>query len=91
MVVGPEKKKRKAKLLGLGLDAADGVTRVTKGKNFHLVGGSEDTHESMQEKCIKFNEKLDAKGKAIEQLEPREFLDLAAECQMPIAIPRKKD
>jgi hypothetical protein len=75
---------RKAGLLGLGLDGEDGEVRVTRGENFHLVGGSHDTHKSMQEKCVRFNEKLDAKGKGLEDLEHQEFLDLAAECQMNV-------
>lgn len=74
----------KAKLLGVGLDAKDEQVRVTRGKDFHLVGGSHETHQLMQEKCIKFAEKLDAQGKDISHLEPREFLDLAAECQMNV-------
>jgi hypothetical protein len=73
----------KATLLGVGLDKDDqGQTRVTRGRNFHLVGGSKDTHESMQEKCVKFNEKLQARGKEIEDLEAGEFVDLAQQCQM---------
>jgi len=78
--------RRKAKLLGLGLDGDDGDIRITRGHNFHLVGGSHETHQSMQEKCIKFNEKLKGRGKALEQLRRDEFLDLAAECKMN-AIP----
>ena len=46
-------------LLGLGFDNKDGHVRVTKGKNFRLYGGSEVTHDEMQEKAIKFNEQLD--------------------------------
>ncbi len=88
------RKRQKAKLLGVGLDNDDGETRVTRGPNFNLVGGSEDTHETMQEKCIKFNEKLGAKGKQLEQLERKEFMDLAGECGMPIAeieLKRKRE
>jgi len=72
----------KAMLLGVGLDNEDGHVRVTSGENFHLVGGSEQTHEAMQEKCITFNEKLTARGKQLEQLEHEELVDLAAECEM---------
>ena len=82
-----QQKGKKAKLLGLGLDGDDGHLRVTRGKNFHLVGGSRDTHESMQEKCIKFNEKLDARGKQLEELDGQEFLDLAHDCQMNVLSP----
>ena len=79
----------KANILGLGLDAEDEQVRVTRGKNFHLVGGSQETHETMQEKCIKLNEKLSSRGKELEDLEKQEFLDIAAECDMKIAHPRK--
>jgi hypothetical protein len=73
------KKKRpgKAMLLGVGLDA-DGHKRLTTGPNFALVGGSEETHEVMTEKAIKINEKLTAKGKALEEVSREEFDDIAA-------------
>jgi hypothetical protein len=76
-------KSRKAKghLLGVGLDSADGHVRITKGENFSLVGGSQDTHEQMQESAIKFNEQLARRGKRIEQLSPKEFLDIMDKIQ----------
>lgn len=73
---------RKASLLGIGLDNDDGQVRLTSGRNFKLVGGSQETHEQMQEKCIKFNEKLDSRGKELGELQREEFLDLADECGM---------
>ena len=60
-------------LLGVGLDNNDGHKRVTKGDNFYLVGGSEETHERMTETAVKFNEKLSRKGKRINDLSPEEF------------------
>jgi len=80
--------KEKKGLLGLGLDNSDGHTRVTRGDNFCLYGGSEETHGRMQEQCIKFNEKLDSAGKKLDDLEKEEFLDIAAECDMNVAVPR---
>ena len=73
-----EKKKprRKAVMLGLGLDS-DGHKRVTTGPNFALVGGSQETHEVMTEKVIKINEKLAAKGKQLENVSSEEFDDIA--------------
>ena len=76
------KPNRRVRLLGLGLDDAEGHVRVTRGQNFHLLGGSQNTHEAMQEKCIKLNEKLDARGKQLEDLDRTELADLAAECDM---------
>jgi hypothetical protein len=72
------------------LDAQDEQVRITRGENFHLVGGSHETHQVMQEKCIKFNEKLDDQGKDISDLEHKEFLDMAAECQMNIVTFRRE-
>jgi hypothetical protein len=68
--------KPKPVLLGLGFDNSDGHVRVTKGDNYHLLGGSEETHEKMTETAIKFNEKLDARGKRIEEISKDEFTDI---------------
>ena len=73
---GKKKAKRKAMILGVGLDT-DGHKRITTGDNFALVGGTSDTHEVMTEKVIKINEKLAAKGKALETIGRDEFDDLA--------------
>ena len=74
--VSKKKRRRKAVMLGLGLDT-DGHKRLTTGPNFLLLGGSEETHEVMTEKVIKINEKLAAKGKQLEQLGGEEFDDIA--------------
>jgi hypothetical protein len=73
------KDKKKALLLGLGLDNEDGHVRITRGENFQLVGGSEETHGTMQEKAIKFNEKLKGRGKRLEDISHDEFHDIAHE------------
>ncbi len=73
-----KKTKRKVELLGLGLDS-DGKKRVTKGDNFTLVGGTEETHERMTEQAIKINEKLKARGKRLEEVGRAEFDDIAHE------------
>jgi hypothetical protein len=69
----------KSTILGLGLDNKDGHKRITKGKNFYLCGGSEETHDRMVETSIKFNEKLDSKGKKLEELSKNEFTDMISE------------
>lgn len=70
---------RKAMLLGMGFDHADGQKRITRGDNFCLVGGSEETHERMTETTIKFNEKLARKGKHLSELSREEFRDIMHE------------
>ncbi|MFH1753000.1 MAG: hypothetical protein ABH875_02345 [Candidatus Omnitrophota bacterium] len=64
-------------LLGLGLDCDDDHTRITKGKNFRLYGGSRMTHEKMQEKAIKLNEHLKRRGKALEEISDKELFEIA--------------
>ena len=71
-------------ILGLGLDGKDGHVRVTKGKNFRLYGGSESTHEVMQEKAIKFNEQLDKRGKTLDDIGREEFHDIAGKIGLKI-------
>ena len=71
-----KKPRRKALMLGLGLDS-DGHKRLTTGPNFVLAGGSEETHEVMTEKAIKINEKLAAKGKQLEDVTHEEFDEIA--------------
>ena len=72
-------KSRVVGILGLGLDNDDGHIRITNGKNFNILLGSEQSHEHMQETCIKVNEKLDARGKRLEDLSPDEFVDLISD------------
>jgi len=68
--------KKKAALLGIGLDHDDGHTRLTRGKNFLLCGGSERTHAVMQETAVKINEHLDSHGKRLEDVSVRELRDI---------------
>jgi hypothetical protein len=83
-----KKTKRKAALLGVGLDS-DGHKRFTKGDNFVLVGGTEETHERMTEQAIKINEKLKARGKRLDTVSHAEFDDIAQEVGLKKIEPRK--
>jgi len=69
----------KAVLVGLGLDNRDEHKRITKGDNFVLVGGSEETHDRMTETAIKINEKLQSRGKTLENVSGEELTDIVAE------------
>jgi hypothetical protein len=74
--------KKKALLLGVGLDNKDGHSRITEGENFLLLGGAAETHEVMTEKAIKFNEKLKRRGKKLEEINKQEFLDITHEIDL---------
>ena len=71
-------------MLGVGLDNDDGHVRMTTGKNFALVGGSEDTHSQMQETAVKINEQLDNRGKRLEDVSVNELRDICHEVRESI-------
>ena len=64
-------------LLGLGIDCKDVHCRITRGDNFRLYRGSDDTHSLMQEKAIQFNEQLEQRGKSLDEISRVEFKDIA--------------
>lgn len=82
------KKKRRAAILGVGLDS-DGHKRITTGENFALFGGTQETHEAMTEKAIKINEKLKARGKQLETVTREEFDDIVHEVGLKKFNPRR--
>jgi len=65
--------KKSSALLGLAFDNDDGETRLTRGANFLLVGGSQETHSVMQETAVKINEQLDKRGKRLEDVQIAEL------------------
>ena len=70
------KKRRKAHLLGIGLDHGDGHKRITQADDFSLVGGSAETHERMTETALKTFEELKNRGKTIHEVEPHELSEI---------------
>ncbi len=63
-------------LVGIGMDHKDGHKRITKGEEFTLVGGSEETHERMTETVVRTVENLQQRGKRLREAEPQEVVDL---------------
>jgi hypothetical protein len=66
-------------LLGLAFDGDDGQTRITRGKNFLLWGGTPKSHSFLQETAVKINERLDKRGKRLEDVSVRELRDICHE------------
>jgi len=75
----PDKPKPTAALLGLAFDADDGQKRITRGPNFLLAGGSQETHGFLQETAIKINEHLDRAGKHLADVSVSELREIVAE------------
>ena len=70
---------RQRMLLGVGFDNQDGHKRFTRGDDFVLMGGSEETHEKMTETAIKVGEKLAQKGRTIRTASSEELRDIFGE------------
>jgi heptaprenylglyceryl phosphate synthase len=68
--------KKKAGLLGIGLDNKDGHKRITQGEKFVLVGGSDETHTRMTETVVKTFEELKRRDKELETVEPKELVEI---------------
>jgi len=75
------RERRIAGLLGLAFDATDGHKRITRGKNFLLAGGSEETHVLMRETILKVNERLDERGQQLADVSVEELRELIDEVQ----------
>jgi hypothetical protein len=72
----PKKKspgKKDAALVGIGLDNKDGHKRITKGEQFAILGGSEETHGRMTETVVKTFEELKHRRKHLAEVELKEL------------------
>lgn len=66
-----------AGLLGLAFDAEDGHKRITRGKNFLLAGGSEETHLLMRQTIVR----VDERGQHLADVSVDELRNLIDEVQ----------
>ena len=73
--------RRIAGLLGLAFDANDGQKRITRGKNFLLAGGSEETHGVMRQTIVEVTKRLDERGVELADVSVQELRDLLDEVQ----------
>ncbi len=81
---------KSAALLGLAFDNNDGHTRLTRGKNFVLYGGSHETHAVMQETAVKINERLDQQGRRLEDVSVPELRDICRDVTKSIGVTRQE-
>jgi hypothetical protein len=67
--------------LGVGLDNTDNEKRITRSEHFLLVGGSEETHEHMQDTAIRFSEKLKERGRPLQETPLEEVIEIFHEAR----------
>ncbi len=72
-----EKRERsRSYILGIGLDTEKGEFRVTRGDDFQILGGSEKTHRTMQDKILSLQDELAREGRTISSLKPAEYKEV---------------
>jgi hypothetical protein len=69
--------------LGVGLDNKDGHQRLTQSEHFVLVGGSQKTHEHMQDTAIRFTQALQKRGKHLGDASVEEMIEILHESSEP--------
>ena len=74
------KKPQVVGFVGVGLDG-DGEQRVTRSEHFFILGGSQETHERMQDTAIRFSEKLNQRGKPLHETPVEEVIEILHEAQ----------
>jgi len=74
-------KNRQALLVGIGLDNKDGHVRVTRGDEFVLLGGSQGTHEEMQETATRLTAELSRRGKRMADVTREELVEIVNEAR----------
>ncbi|MDZ8118576.1 hypothetical protein [Pontiella agarivorans] len=67
--------KKIIRLLGVGFDAEDGHIRITKGDNYDVLMGSDESHEYMQQLIRKIEDALAARNLSLDDFTPDQFLD----------------
>lgn len=77
--VNPKAKDRVIGVLGLGVNAEDGHTRISKGEHFQIYLGSDEAHETMLALCVKIERRLTKCGMKINDLNQEEFIELLKE------------
>ena len=65
-------------LMGVGLDC-DGHARVTQGDDYVVLGGTEATHERLQEGVERFRETLQKMGTDLQAASDDEMFEAASE------------
>jgi hypothetical protein len=72
-------KSRVVGLLGVGFDHRDGHIRITEAEQYHVLMGSGETHEALQNICRRINETVQASGRPLNDYSPEEFMELVQE------------
>jgi len=66
-------------LLGVGFDRDDKHVRITRAENYHVLMGSNSSHQALQKICSQINKKIKTSGRILSEYTPEEFMELMQE------------
>ena len=72
----PENRKKIIRLLGVGFDAEDEHVRITQGRKFDIIMGSEESHNYIQQLIQRIEDSIQERGLSLDELTPEEFTRL---------------
>ena len=75
--------RRRAAIIGLGLDGPLRPHRLITGEDCLLIGGTEETHENLLETMLRLESELDRLGVGLAELEPAELAEIAWRIDSP--------
>lgn len=76
-------KRRRAALLGIGLDGNATLERVITGEHTQVLGGSAETHANLLDVMLRLEAELLALGRSLEDVEPDELAEIARRVDFP--------
>jgi len=76
-MTGAQPTRRRARLVGVGLDHGDGHTRFTCGHGFRLLYGSAATHAKMEAKALEFMRRVREQGLSMDRITREECCRIA--------------
>lgn len=71
-----DSKEEKAIIVGIAGNSKDNHKRITKGENFCLYGGTEESHDNMIESVLEFNALRTKYGKSLDELTEDEYFKI---------------
>jgi uncharacterized protein YjlB len=67
---------RKGFLVGVRLDKGDGHKRISRGKDFVVVGGAKEGHEHLRETVAAMSDEVKQRGKDVAEVQREEFREI---------------
>lgn len=76
-------RRRRAAIIGLGLDGPLRPHQLISGEDCLLIGGSEQTHQALLETMLRLDAELERLGVTLAEVEPAELAEIAWRIDSP--------